>query len=247
MWKYCLFLLAIIAVIFAVPGCNDTDTLQVMLDEEFMLSPGQTAVVAGENLQLQFKDVTEDSRCPADATCIWEGQAVCDVEITLDGDVSMLTLIQPGLSDEYIMQIYNGYMLSFKLTPYPESEQTISSEMYRLHIVISKLPELTTLAGSIIAEPADYAEQSVTITGYYRGWDLLDETGVTPPVTRSDWVIKDSTGALYVSAGSDSMVPEGLNPSSPDDTGAILEVTGIVHLTGEGDPFIQATGIKRLF
>jgi hypothetical protein len=247
MWKCILFLLASITVVFTVSSCSASLALKVNLDEEFTLSPGQSVMVQVEDLKLEFKGVTEDSRCPSDVTCIWEGRVVCDTQITYSGSSSPLTLIQPGLTDQYTDEMFKGYVISFKVTPYPNSGQQITPDIYQLHIIISKLPELTSVAGSIVAEPANYAGQSITIIGYYRGWDLLHEANMTPPVTRSDWVIKDSTGAIYVSAGSDSKVPEGLNPGSIDDTDAVLDVTGIVRLAGEGQPFIQAISIERLY
>ena len=67
-----------------------------------------------------------------------------------------------------------------------------------------------------------------------------------PPITRSDWVIKDSTGAIYINANSEADVPEGLHPSSLQDTNITLEVKGIVRVTKLGQPYIEATIIKRV-
>ena len=45
------------------------------LETEFQLKIGQTAVFQDEELEIQFWNLPEDSRCPSDVVCIWEGQA----------------------------------------------------------------------------------------------------------------------------------------------------------------------------
>jgi len=84
-----------------------------------------------------------------------------------------MVLSEPGLTDEYSREIYKGHEISFHVTPYPEAGKEISQDKYRLHLIINKLPELTKMVGSIIAEPSTFEGQEVTIVGYYRGWDLL--------------------------------------------------------------------------
>jgi len=157
-----------------------------------------------------------------------------------------MVLTEPGLTDEYTRERYEGYELAFYVTPYPEAGEKIPTDEYRLHLIISKLPEPTKVIGSIIAEPFAFEGQDITIVGYYRGWDLLQEANISPPVTRSDWVIKDSTGAIYVSAGSEATVPEGLSPNSLPDTSIILDVKGIVRVTEEGQAYIEAKSIERV-
>jgi hypothetical protein len=247
MRKYLYIFPAVIAVIFAISGCSDAGVLQVNLDKEFTLAIGQSAQVKGEDLQIKFTGVSADSRCPADVTCIWAGEATCDIEIGYAGKTTALVLTRPGSDEQYTVEQFDGYAFSFKLEPYPQSGQQISPDMYRLHMVITRLPELTMVVGPVLTAPADYAEKDITITGYYRGWDLLHEADTAPPVTRSDWVIKDSSGAIYISAGSGSEVPEGLKPNSVGDTDTVLEVRGIVHIAGDGSPFIQALSVKRLY
>jgi len=106
--------------------------------------------------------------------------------------------------------------------------------------------QLTGIIASIADSPISFDGQTVTITGYYRGWDLLHEANTAPPVTRSDWVIKDGSGALYVSAISEVNV-DGLNPGSYEDTTVIMTVIGVVHVIAEGQPYLEAISIQRLY
>jgi hypothetical protein len=94
-------------------------------------------------------------------------------------------------------------------------------------------PEATI--GEIRAAPTLYEGQTVTIEGVYQGW----QGGYgSPPVTRSDWLLEDTTGWLYVTGE-----PAGdLNPL--DDIGRPLKVTGQVELTEEGEPYLVAEEVE---
>jgi hypothetical protein len=157
-----------------------------------------------------------------------------------------MTLTEPGLTSEYAREEYQEYELAFHVTPYPEAGTKIADDTYRLHLIISELPEPTQIVGSIIAEPFAFEGENITVVGYYRGWDLLHEADMGPPVTRSDWVIKDLTGAIYVSANSEAKVPDGLSPDSLQDTSTILKVMGTVRVTEDAQAYIEAKSIERI-
>jgi hypothetical protein len=112
--------------------------------------------------------------------------------------------------------------------------------------MINRLSEPTQIVGSIIAEPFAFEGKNITAIGYYRGWDLLHEADVAPPVTRSDWVIKDSTSAIHISANSEAKVPDRLSPDSLQDTAVILKVIGIIRVTEDGQAYAEAKSIERL-
>lgn len=57
----------------AVVGTNAPQTKTVDVGSDFELSPGQTAVVEGGALTVSFVKVNEDSRCPINAVCVWQG------------------------------------------------------------------------------------------------------------------------------------------------------------------------------
>lgn len=94
-------------------------------------------------------------------------------------------------------------------------------------------PEATI--GEIRAAPTLYEGQTVTIEGVYQGW----QGGYgSPPLTRSDWLLEDTTGWLYVTGE-----PAGdLDPL--DDIGRPIKVTGQVELTEEGEPYLVAEEVE---
>jgi hypothetical protein len=106
--------------------------------------------------------------------------------------------------------------------------------------------DLTSVIGSILSNPADFAGQEVTIIGYYRGWDLLGEAGTGPVVTRSDWVITDLSGAIYVEARNGLDGALGLDPSSRSDTTKILRLVGVVRVNDRRQPYIQPQKIEMV-
>lgn len=59
-------------------------------------------------------------------------------------------------------------------------------------------------------------------------------------------MIKDLSGAIYVSAASKAKIPEGLQPGSLEHTSTVLEIEGTVRVTASGQPYIEAISIKRL-
>jgi hypothetical protein len=247
MWKRSLYLVAFLAIVLTVSACGGgPGSTQARLTEESSLSKGQRASIVGGDLEIRFQKVMEDSRCPSGVTCVWAGRVTCMVELKSAGSSYHMALTEPGLTSEYSKETYEGYELAFHVTPYPEAGEKIPTDAYRLHLIVSRLPQLTETLGSVIAEPLSFKGQDITVVGYYRGWDLLHETNTAPPVSRSDWVIKDLTGAIYVSANSEAEVPEGLNPSSLENISAILRVKGGVRVTEAGQPYIEATSIEQI-
>ena len=47
----------------------------IQVGQEFILEAGDSARIGDTNLVLMFDSVSEDSRCPRDVACIWEGNA----------------------------------------------------------------------------------------------------------------------------------------------------------------------------
>ena len=82
-----------------------------------------------------------------------------------------------------------------------------------------------------------YQDQEIVVKGEYKGWN---GDGINSPrITRSDWVIQDDTGAIYVTGKTGS----GL---SQEDIGVKIVVRGRVLLNKEMVPYIKAEEISRM-
>ncbi|MFH1381957.1 MAG: hypothetical protein ABIH70_03590 [Chloroflexota bacterium] len=91
-----------------------------------------------------------------------------------------------------------------------------------------KAGDLTIAA--ITTNPAQYEGKTVTLNGEYWGW----EGGYgSPPVTRSDWLLKDATGAIYVTG----WAPAVFDPVN--DRGKNISVSGVVKVKN-GTAYIDA-------
>lgn len=139
MQKYSPYLLASLVIVLSLSSCvGGTGGAKARLGEEFSLSSDQSIVITGEDLGIKFIEVSEDSRCPKDVTCIWEGRVTAVIEISTDGSSQQLELSQSGLTDAPAREMYEGYELSYRVEPYPEkAEVEISAEEYRLLITVS--------------------------------------------------------------------------------------------------------------
>ena len=96
-----------------------------------------------------------------------------------------------------------------------------------------------TPIGDIIAHPQAYEGKDVVVVAYYRGWDLFGEAGTGPPLTRSDVVVADATGGIYIVHGRANPNLPPLPPHQPSATDVLLRVRGIVRISPTGQPYID--------
>ncbi len=85
----------------------------------------------------------------------------------------------------------------------------------------------------IVSNPSKYVDQKVTLSGEYRGW----ESGHgSPPVTRSDWVLKDGSGSIYVTGKTPALDPV-------KDIGKPVTVDGTVRIKGS-QVYLEAETVR---
>ncbi len=143
MRKYSLYLLASLVTVLLLSSCvGGISGAKARLGEEFTLYIDENIAITGEDLGIKFVEVSEDSRCPKDVTCVWEGRVTAVVEISTDGSSQQLELSQPGLTDAPAREMYEGYELTYRVEPYPEKAKVeIATDEYRLLITVSLAPK----------------------------------------------------------------------------------------------------------
>jgi hypothetical protein len=111
----------------AVPGVDS--------DEEW---PSERPVAYGDSVTLpdgavfRFAGVVEDSRCPADAMCIWQGRVV--VALALDDARFKIAFLGEAAATEV-----GGYVVTVhEVQPYPLASQPTDVEDYVVTVTISK-------------------------------------------------------------------------------------------------------------
>lgn len=105
----------------------------------FNLSFGQKAIVEPnqyaeeeETFSVTFLDILEDSRCPRDVTCTWEGRVVIAVEIHAEDFTSYYNLTQEGSRKnlEPVLIDPHATLRLVHVDPYPVSTKTIDKRDY---------------------------------------------------------------------------------------------------------------------
>lgn len=84
----------------------------------------------------------------------------------------------------------------------------------------------------ILDDPRSFEGKDITVQGLYKGW-----SGKCPSsamLTRSDWVLEDETGCIFVTG----RMPSGVSANQPQ--GERIVVQGKVVLGSKGKPVIKA-------
>ena len=80
--------LAVVFLALTLTACNDTPgSPGSPIDQRVVLAPGATTSVPG-GTTVRFEGVTNDSRCPGDAICVWAGDAIVRVIVSSSGSAS---------------------------------------------------------------------------------------------------------------------------------------------------------------
>ena len=113
------------------------------------LKEGENRFFKEYEMNVTFKGVSEDSRCPEGVNCVWAGAGVANVELmgiaTRPRVVEIATINMKGknLSKS---AVFNGYKIELKeLSPYPTtSNKSKLAGNYTIGIVINKVAENDT-------------------------------------------------------------------------------------------------------
>ena len=109
------------------------------LNEEFTLAPGQTAAVSDTNVRLTFDRVSEDSRCPTDVTCIWEGDAVVVLRVKAAAEEVIREVHTQGDAPRSRTAPAGDYVVTLvRLEPAPRSTAPIEPSAYRATLRVGR-------------------------------------------------------------------------------------------------------------
>jgi hypothetical protein len=131
--KYFSFL--VLVLLFT--GCRrDSETSTQLtkppLGESFDLNIGESVSIKNEQMDFQFVTVSEDSRCPIGALCIWAGNAAVVIKI-----VDVMDTLNTNLNPKEIF--YNSYKITLlKLSPYPQIGVPRDTTQYVAQFVVTK-------------------------------------------------------------------------------------------------------------
>lgn len=90
----------------------------------------------------------------------------------------------------------------------------------------------------ILTHHESLQRKDVTLKGTFLGWSGICAS--SSPFTRSDWILEDETGCIYVTG----ILPTGLSPSQPK--GEPIIVTGQVIISNTGKPVFKAHQLTKM-
>lgn len=112
---------------------------------------GENKFLEEYQMNVTFKNISEDSRCPEGVTCVWEGAAVANVEFmgttTRPMTIPLATTENEG-RNYHKSAFFNGYTISLvEVNPAPTAGEGAKSlaGKYRIGIVITKGGEDSTM------------------------------------------------------------------------------------------------------
>lgn len=117
-------------------GCAPLQSAAVIVEPglSFALAPGQTAEIKRSDTRITFRQVREDSRCPTDVTCVWEGDAKVEVVIAHAGvpdEIKLLSIKAPNNET----RVGNLKIRFVGLTPVPRQADAGAAKNYLAEFV----------------------------------------------------------------------------------------------------------------
>jgi hypothetical protein len=96
--------------------------------------------IGGDNLRLCFDSLISDSRCPANAMCVWAGSAVAKFSLTKNEQSTSFTLATLKYGNYNEDTVLLGYKIEFvNLSPYPGTvPMPIPADQIKAELKITK-------------------------------------------------------------------------------------------------------------
>ena len=113
---------------------------------QFQLNYDQSFLLGSTGIAVKFLNVTSDSRCPSDVTCIWQGEArvLVDIMNNTHDDGNFVLSTNSVMPDSY--KVVDGYVIRVvKIEPYPLSGEKISLSDYVATFELTKSGVLSPL------------------------------------------------------------------------------------------------------
>jgi hypothetical protein len=120
----------LIAVLFI--SCENSPVVKsVNLDQEFSLRPGDSGIIKDLQLSLKVESI-DDSRCPVDFQCIWQGSA--DVVISFESENTGLVIDTLHSFNKPVIDIADFSVSLIEVTPFPNGGGKAKNKKARILI-----------------------------------------------------------------------------------------------------------------
>lgn len=135
MWRKTVLLAGMLT---GATACSSTSPARPSgpLSVQINLAPGQAAWVDQGALRLQFRGVLSDSRCPADALCVWAGDALVRIEAHSTG--GQTTPFDFHTNPALPVRHEDVTITLLELSPYPSGGRRIDPDEYRARLSVTR-------------------------------------------------------------------------------------------------------------
>jgi len=110
----------------------------VPLDSRFTVKPAETAAIEGTSLRVRFDRVVEDSRCPADVSCIQAGDAIVRITVIQEGASAKSYDLHTAATGSRSAAHGDLTIALEELAPRPVSSRAIAPQNYRATLRASR-------------------------------------------------------------------------------------------------------------
>lgn len=123
---------------------NDTpkQTSQSNMYKNVEILQGKDTQIADGKINITFKEIIEDSRCPEGVTCVWAGVAIVEIEVMTPSSrprtIQLATMDLPNRNLKNTENVY-GYNFTLKsVNPYPKESGKQNEAQKNILIDITK-------------------------------------------------------------------------------------------------------------
>lgn len=135
------------AVVLMAASCSKSDKennscgdSSFTLNNPFTLCFGNTAYQSGQNFNVKFEKLVEESRCPTDVQCIWAGRASVALVLSHEGTVETDTLSLGDFTGTTHSDstLFAGYKIKLlEVLPTPVSTVQTAESDYKVKLLIT--------------------------------------------------------------------------------------------------------------
>lgn len=129
-----IIILSTLVFLFVFSCVNSFAEEHSHYESSFNLTLNQTVDFDSGNFKVTLESISEDSRCPSDVTCVWEGRFTGEFLLVSKNFSESTTL-----SSNSEKLVWNGYTVKINdVSPYPSSDKKISPDEYVVSLIIEK-------------------------------------------------------------------------------------------------------------
>ena len=119
-------LLIFVPVLLLMSNCKTQSQTQTSGYNTLTIGINEKTTIPNSKISLEFKEIVEDSRCPVDVTCVWEGIAIVNMDATNGNQKTNFQISNQNLEDKNITRSISvsGYKITWQqLKPQPGGKE----------------------------------------------------------------------------------------------------------------------------